>query len=181
MSNMMKGFMPLFPWMEMPSFDWSAKKNDHKDKWKKFKSDMEKYAEQMQEMQEAAIENYRKQWGKFFEQMMEMEDIFIASLPDEVPSMPGVPEALKPTKTPREVMKKVKEFQETANDHAVKQADTFVDFCKKGQKEVKKAVTEAVKTTEENIEKVEKKVEENIEKVEKKAEEEKPAEEKANA
>jgi hypothetical protein len=172
MSNTTKGFMPLFPWMDPSAFDWSAKKTDCKDNWKKFKSDMDKYYDQMKEMQEAAIDNAKKQWGKFFDQVMEMEEIFIESLPDEVPAMPGVPEALKPAQSPRAVMKKVKEFQKAANDHAVKQTDSVVDFCKKGQKEIKKAVTEAVKNVEENVEKAEKKAEP-------KAEEAKPAEEAA--
>ena len=49
-------------------------------------------------------------------------------------------------------MKKLKEFQEMANKHVAEQADAAIDFVKKGQEQVKAAVTETVDKIEKNIE-----------------------------
>jgi maltose-binding protein MalE len=54
--------------------------------------------------------------------------------------------------SPKEVAGKVKEFQEMANKHVAEQADAAIDFVKKGQEQVKAAVTETVDKIEKNIE-----------------------------
>ena len=133
-------------------------------------------------MQDSSTNATKEQWGKFFGQIMEMQEIFAASLPDEIPSLPWLPDFFKPSMSPRAYMKKVKEFQEMANAYAVEQTDSFLDFCKKGQEQAKDMVSEAVKNVEDKVEQVEETVqeavkpEEEAEKPEKKADEpEKPA------
>lgn len=178
--NAMKGFMPMFPGMNamppmppmpfMPPMPeqsfWGGKKNDKdviKDQWNDFKANLESYWNQLRDMQDSSTEATKEQWGKFFGQIMEMQEIFAASLPDEIPSLPWLPDFFKPSMSPRAFMEKVKEFQEMANAHAVEQADSFLDFCKKGQEQAKDMVSEAVKNVEEKVEQVEEKVEQAVE------------------
>ena len=188
--NAMKGFMPMFPGMNamppmpfMPPMPeqgfWGGKKGDKdilKDQWNDFKANLESYWNQLRDMQDSSTEATKEQWGKFFGQIMEMQEIFAASLPDEIPSLPWLPDFFKPSMSPRAFMEKVKEFQEMANAHAVEQADSFLDFCKKGQEQAKDMVSKAVKNVEDKVEQVEETVqeavkpEEEAEKPEKKAE-----------
>ena len=174
--NAMKGFMPMFPGMNamppmpfmppMPDQDfWGGKKSDKnilKDQWNDFKANLESYWNQLRDMQDSSTNATKEQWGKFFGQIMEMQEIFAASLPDEIPSLPWLPDFFKPTMSPRAYMKKVKEFQEMANAHAVEQTDSFLDFCKKGQEQAKDMVSEAVKKVEDKVEKVEETVQEAV-------------------
>lgn len=175
--NAMKGFMPMFPGMNamppmpfmppMPEQNfWGGKKGDKdilKDQWNDFKANLESYWNQLRDMQDSSTEATKEQWGQFFGQIMEMQEIFAASLPDEIPSLPWLPDFFKPSMSPRAFMEKVKEFQEMANAHAVEQADSFLDFCKKGQEQAKDMVSEAVKNVEEKVEQVEEKVEQAVE------------------
>ena len=184
--NAMKGFMPMFPGMNamppmpfmppMPEQNfWGGKKGDKdilKDQWNDFKANLESYWNQLRDMQDSSTEATKEQWGKFFGQIMEMQEIFAASLPDEIPSLPWLPDFFKPSMSPRAFMEKVKEFQEMANAHAVEQADSFLDFCKKGQEQAKDMVSEAVKNVEDKVEQV-KEPEKEADKPEKKAD--KPA------
>ena len=194
--NEMKGFMPMFPGMNamppmppmpfMPPMPeqgfWGGKKGDKdvlKDQWNDFKANLESYWNQLRDMQDSSTEATKAQWGRFFDQIMEMQETFAASLPDEIPSLPWLPDFLKPSMSPRAYMKKVKEFQEMANAHAMEQADSFLDFCKKGQEQAKDMVSEAVKNVEDKVEQAEEavqeavKTEEEADKPEKKAD--KPA------
>ena len=179
-------YMAMFPWLKaMPTaWDWSGKKNsgkkECKEKWDEFKSNLEKYWEQMQEMQTTSRKASKDQWAKFFDQLMEMEKTFADSLPDKAPSLPWLPAGALPSMSPRAFMEKVREFQEMANEHAVEQADSFFDFCKQGQEQAKDAVSEAVKNAEKQLEKAEKEAEEKKE-AEVKAEEEEEAKAEAEA
>lgn len=170
--NAMKGFMPMFPGMNamppMPFMPPMAEQNfwdgmkigkgNLKNQWNEFKSNLESYWNQLRDMQDSSTEATKEQWGKFFDQIMEMQEIFTASLPDEIPSLPWLPAFLTPSMSPRAFMEKVKEFQEMANAHAVEQADSFLDFCKKGQEQAKDMVTEVVKNAEDKVEQIEDKV-----------------------
>lgn len=177
--NAMKGFMPMFPGMNamppmppmpfMPPMPeqsfWGGKKSDKdvfKDQWNDFKANLESYWNQLRDMQDSSTDAAKEQWGKFFGQIMEMQEIFATSLPDEIPSLPWLPDFFKPSMSPRAFMKKVKEFQEMANAHAVEQADSFLDFCKKGQEQAKDMVSEAVKNVEDKVEQVEETVQEAV-------------------
>ena len=139
--NTWNGFMPF-----MPPAGWN--KDNCKEQWKEFKSTVEKFWEQLESMQETAMANTKAQWDEFFPQLLEMEETFAASLPEVKVSLPGLP----PLPAPKEVAAKVKEFQETANAHAIEQKESFDAFVKKGQAQAKEAVTEAVKNIEDNLE-----------------------------
>ena len=163
--NTMKGFMPIFPGMDSkpPVFPfplippmpdpglWGGKKcgkDDCKEQWDEFESNMDTFWDQMRDMQTSFMDATREQWNTFFEQFLDMQETFIASLPDDAPAIFGLP-----TMSPRAFMEKVREFQEMANEHAVEQADSFADFCKKGQKLSKEAVSEAVENAKAKAEK----------------------------
>jgi 5,10-methenyltetrahydromethanopterin hydrogenase len=127
---------------------WSGDKEDRKEQWKDFRANMETFFDQMQEIQKTVIEARKETWNKIFPKLMEMQDKITDNLPEELPTPPGAP--VNPIK-PKEVMSKVKEFQEMANQHAVEQADSALDFCKKGQEQVKATVTETVDKIEEQL------------------------------
>ena len=151
--NPFKDFMPMFQKPPMPfmpdadSWGWFGKEDgcevDCKNKWEDFKSNMETFWEQMQNMRNSALETSKGQWNKFFAQCMEMQETFAASLPEETSSMPGMP-----VMSPKAFMEKIKKFQEMANAHFVEQADSFFDFCKQGDQQVKEMVSEAIECAE---------------------------------
>ena len=182
--NAMKGFMPMFPGMNamplmpfMPPMPeqsfWGGKKSgkgSYKEQWNEFKSNLESYWNQLRDMQDSSTAATKEQWGKFFDQIMEMQEIFTASLPDEIPSLSWLPACLTPSMSPRAFREKVKDFQDMANAHAVEQADSFLDFCKKGQEQAKEMVSEAMKNVEDKVEQANE-PEKEAEKPEKKADE----------
>ena len=127
---------------------WPADKEESKKQWKDFRSNMETFFEQLQDIQKTYVEAKKEAWNKIFPKLMEMQDKFADALPEKLPTPPGMPES---TVSPKEIVGKVKEFQEMANKHAVEQADSVIDFAKQGQEQVKTAVTEAVDKIEEKI------------------------------
>ena len=127
---------------------WPTDKDECKKQWKDFKSNMETFFEQLQGIQETVIEARKEAWNKIFPKILEMEDKVAEALPEELPTPPGVPAS---PVSPKEVITKVKEFQEMANKHAVEQADSAIDFVKKGQEQVKTAVAETVDKIEEKL------------------------------
>ena len=135
--------MPL-----LPMWGWFGDVDEYKEKWEEFKSTVDTFWDQMIEMQKTSMEAWKEQWDKAFPQLMEMQDKITDNLPEELPTPPGAP--VNPIK-PKEVMSKVREFQEMANQHAVEQADSALDFCKKGQEQVKATVTETVDKNEEQL------------------------------
>jgi len=141
----MMGFMS-----PMPMWGWSVNMDERKEQWEDFKSTMENFWGQMQDMQKTSMDNWKEQWNKTFPQFLEMEDNFIDSLPDELPTLPGMPSS---PMTPKEFMDKLKEFQEMTNKHAVEQADSVFDFFMQSQQQAKAAVSDAVKNFEEKVEK----------------------------
>ena len=144
MGNKKKMAKALFPLM----YGWGWSKSERKKEWKDFRSSMEKMWDQYQDMQKSAKDAMKEQWEKFFPKLLEMEQTFADSLPDEKPSLPGMPTA---PMSPKEFVEKVKEFQETANKHAVEQSDNAFDFHVQGQQQVKDAVTDAVDTIEADL------------------------------
>ena len=120
-------------------------KDENKDQWKGFKAYMGKIWDQFQDMQKTAKDAQKEQWEKFFPQYMEMKKTLISSLPDKAPAIPGLPE--NPI-SPKEILQKMLEFQETANSHAVEQNDALFSYCVEGQQQVKDMVVDAVKNVE---------------------------------
>ena len=142
---MFQGMMPQMPMMPMmpvlPVMPFAQNKNP----WScfanlnscdntcgdDFMSGMKKFWEQMIDVQKTSLNGTRDQWNQFFEHMMDMQDTFAESLPDELPSLPGFPQM--PAISPKDFMKRAKEFQEMTNAHFVEQADSVKDFYLKGQ------------------------------------------------
>jgi len=132
-----------------PLLGWYGDKDECKKQWKDFKANMETFFGQMQEIQKTVIETRKEAWNKIFPKLLDMEDKVAASLPEELPTPPGAPvSSIKP----REIASKVIEFQETANKHAMEQADAAIEIVKKGQEQIKEAVKDAVDTIEEKAE-----------------------------
>ena len=130
----------------MPGWEWDSK--EQKAKWNEFKANAEKLWDQYEEMQKAAKKAWKEQWETFFAQLMGMEQTVADALPDEKPAVPGMPAA---PVSPKEVVEKVKEFQEKANAQAVEQADNAFERQMQRQQQVKEMVTEAVETVEANL------------------------------
>lgn len=131
---------------------WPADKDERKKQWKEFRANMETLFDQLQDIQKTYVEAKKEAWNKVFPKLMGIQDKFAESLPEKMPTPPGMPES---PVSPKEVAGKVKEFQKMANKYAVEQADAVIDFAKKGQEQVKSAVTEAVDKIEKNAEETE--------------------------
>ena len=114
-----------------------------------FIAEVETFFDQLQDIQKTYVEAKKEAWNKIFPKIMAMQDKFAETLPEKLPTPPGMPES---PVSPKEIAGKVKEFQETANKHAVEQADAVIDFAKQQQEQVKTVVTEAVDNIEKNIE-----------------------------
>lgn len=135
-----------FNWM----WGWPVDLDECKEQWEDFKSNVDTFWDQMQKMQDTNQKIWKDYWNKAFPLYMEMQDNFVSTLPEKVPTPPGMPPC---PVTPKEVMGKVKEFQETANEHMKEQVDNAYDFRKKAQEQARTIITETVKNIEENLDK----------------------------
>jgi len=136
--KVMKTFFPLLMAME-----WD--KEESKEKWKEFRGNAEKMWDQFQDMQKQAKKAQKEQWANFFAKFQEMQQTFADTLPDEKFALPGMPAA---PLSPKEAMEKLKEFQETANNHAVAQDDSRFEYFMQNQEKVKESVSDAVDSIE---------------------------------
>lgn len=132
----------------MPLMAWNADKSEMKKQWKDYKSNMESFWEQAIETQKATKEAWKEQWNKVFPKILEMQDNFASSLPEELPTPPGVDAG---DMNPKYFMDKLKEFQETANKHAMDLADAAFDFRMKAQEQAKALAVDAAETIENNL------------------------------
>lgn len=125
---------------------WPTDKEESKKQWKEFQSGVETLFGQLQALQETVVEAQKDAWNKILPKLEEIQEKFTEKLPEELPTPPGMPAS---PVSPKEVAGKLKEIQKTVAKHAQEQADTVVEFCKKGQEQVKEAVKETVKNIEE--------------------------------
>ena len=138
------GFPPMFNGMQIPQLPGLPKFEDFKmpeaekvDKdVKKFLDDLDAnimtFLGQMIDLQKSAIKSSKSQMEQVMDDFMKIQDNFTASLPEEVPAVPGLP---APAMTPKEVMKQVKKFQEMSRKHIIEQADSVADFAIKSQEQ----------------------------------------------
>ena len=143
--------MPFMPNREAFGFGNKAGKDDAC--CEDFKSGMKKFWEQMLDAQKSSMNGAKDQWNQFFEHMMDMQDTFVDSWPDEMPSLPGFPFA--PAMSPKDFMKRMKDFQEMTNAHFMEQADSCVDFYFKGQEktcDMVNAMADSIKAQKEEAE-----------------------------
>jgi hypothetical protein len=118
-----------------------ADQEERKENWKDFKSNVETYWEHMREIQKTNMEMRKEAWNKVFPKLLEMQDNIAAVLPEEIGTL----------KT-KDIVGKVREFQEMANKHAMEQAENYFDFCMKAQEQTKNLVRDAVQTIEDKLE-----------------------------
>jgi len=134
------GFAPMFPGMmppmppmmppmmgAFPTWDWSgaASQENSSAKAQEFATNMKSYWEKALDMRKSSIDGSKDQYTQFFSNLMDMQDGFTASLPEEVPTIPGMPPL---PVSPKAFMESMKEFEELANEHIVDQMDSCVDF-----------------------------------------------------
>ena len=119
--------MPLIP--PMPGFPGAPNGNggqeDVKAKAQEIGSNVKSALEKNIDMGKATVDSSKDQANQFFSYMMDMQDGFAASLPDQLPAIPGLPPI---PVSPKGVVETLKEFEEMANEHFVEQADSTVDF-----------------------------------------------------
>ena len=143
--SMLGGMLPMPP---MPfSMGWPGQNDDAKSKedWGSFKSNLDIFLGQMRDMHKASLDASKEQWNTFFGECMEMEDSLADSMPEEMPFfMPF---------SPKEFLKKDKEFREKANEYFMEQADSFIDNMFQNQEQVKDKVSEGIKNVEANFDK----------------------------
>ena len=114
---------PLGAWKQTGNQDGA--KDDASEKKENIKSTVKSFWTQQMDMRKSTIESNKEQWNKFFGYLM--------SLPDDLSSLPyGQLFCM----APKDVMKRLKEFEEMANQHFVEQADSFADFCIQGEKQL---------------------------------------------
>ena len=140
----MNDFMAYAPLLGLPTDKEEAKKQ-----WKAFKKNAETFMDQLQDIQKTLLEARKEAWSRIFPKLIAMEQTYADNLPEEVPTMPGMPAS---PVNPKEIAGKVIEFQETANKNAMEQADAAIEIVKKGQEQVKEAVKDAVSAIEEKAE-----------------------------
>ena len=152
-----KGFMPMFsagtfPMLPMPPmppmpfmpFVPVGRKEKHSKEEPTtnkahIKSTVKSVLSQNIDMQKATKDNRKDRWGQVFDYFMDMQDTFTAALPAESPFLPfRIPVA------PKSVMKKMREFQEMANEHFMEQANSIADFFIQGQEQVYDIVSSAM-------------------------------------
>ena len=113
--------MPVFPMGE----NADAGKENVKAKAQEFKSNAKATWEKAADMRKSSIDASKDQFGQLFSYMMDMQDGFVEALPEQIPTIPGMPEI---PVSPKAIMKAIKEFEEMANKFFVEQADSYLDF-----------------------------------------------------
>ena len=96
-------------------------------------------------MRKASADSVKSQFDQFYAYMMEMQDSFAESLPEQLPTAPGMPE---PPVTPKAVMKAFKEFEALFNEYIVSQMDARVDFIFQSQQKAIDMIPDAPKDDE---------------------------------
>jgi uncharacterized protein YicC (UPF0701 family) len=94
------------------SMGWYADKGERKKMRKDFEANLEAFYEQLEEIQDSADKAQKEAWSNFVPKLTKMQDNFVSSLPEEMPTPPGTPGGAVNRK---EFMDEVKEFQEKAN------------------------------------------------------------------
>ena len=157
------GFMPPFPGMPpmppmppMPGFPMGGNANDVKEdakaKAQGFASTAKTTWGKAADMHKSSIDASKDQFGQFFSYMMDMQDGFADSLPEQLPTIPGMPEV---PVSPKAVMKSIKEFEEMANQHFVEQTDSCVDFFFETQQKAMDMIPDAPQAADEEAVEVE--------------------------
>ena len=156
---MMSSSMPPMPFPYMGNGGWPMANpfDSSVKKWMDdFSVNMQTFWNQLGDMQKSSIESSRDMTHQFFDQLIEMQKSFANSLPEEFPVLPGFP---KWPISPKSLIEEFNKFLQMSEKLAVAQADSFADFCLKGQeqtREMTNAVTDKVSDIRNGIAKEEK-------------------------
>lgn len=148
--------MPLMPFVP-PMFGWGlsnnkkSKTSDDKNQWDNVKNGLETSWEQMRHAQKVSMDAAREQWDKAFPKYMDMQKSIAASLPDEVPTLPGMPSF---GISPRAFMEKANEFQETVNKNIVDQTDSFRELMEQRQQQARTMISGTVENIENDVKEI---------------------------
>ncbi len=162
------GFMPPFPGMPpipgmppMPTFPmgWNGSQEDAKAKAQSFTDNAKMALEKNIDMRKSAIDTSKDQLNQFVSYVMDMQESLTASLPEQLPAIPGLPAI---PVSPKGIAKTVKEFEQMTSDHIAEQMDSCVDFCFEVEQKAIDMIPEAPKA-EAQAEAVEVEVEEEVE------------------
>ena len=129
--SMFPGAMPpMMPLPPMPgAFPWSwngsSQRGSRGDKAQELSSNMKSFWEKSIDMQQSSFDSSKDQYGQFFTSMMDLRDSFAESLPDQMPTIPGMPPL---PISPKSFMKSMKEWEEMLNEYFVEQTDSWTDF-----------------------------------------------------
>jgi hypothetical protein len=116
-----------FKWPESEKVDKDAKKY-----MDSFESSFMTFLDQIIDLQKSSVKSSKSQLEQIYKDFMEIQDKFTASLPEQLPVLPGLP---APPFTPKEAMKEVKKFQDMSKKCFTEQADSYTDFYFKSQEQ----------------------------------------------
>ena len=136
-------FMPPMPFLQ--PWGW-GEKNGSKERgnqWQELKKAVETQNEQLRDAQKLTMDACKEQWDKAFPKIMDMQKSFTASLPDEMPLLPGLPSL---GLSPRKFMEKLNEFEEAFNEHAKEQAESFQNFYMQGQERARTTISKTMES-----------------------------------
>ena len=97
---------------------------------KGFVNDLKTIWEKSIDLQKSFNDSAKGQYIKFVDYMMDVQDTFFENLPDEAPSISGLPEL---GITPKSFSASFKDFEKMANDYFIEQADSFLAFAIESQ------------------------------------------------
>ncbi len=92
------------------------------------------------EMKKATADSSKDQFAQFFAYMMEMQDGFAETLPEQLPTIPGMPEL---PVSPKGLVKVLQEYEEMTNDYLVKQVESCIAFYFEVQEKAMEKIPEA--------------------------------------
>ena len=136
-------FMPPMPFLQ--PWGW-GEKNGSKERgnqWQELMKTVETQNEQLRDAQKLTMDACKEQWDKAFPKIMDMQKSFTASLPDEMPLLPGLPSL---GLSPRKFMEKLNEFEEAFNEHAKEQAESFQNFYMQGQERARTTISKTMES-----------------------------------
>ena len=124
-----KKTMPMFPGMMPPvmplPFDFSGDDEQKGAKAQEIKSNVKSACGKAIDMRKATVDTSMEQFSQFFSYMMDMQNGFAESIPEQLPTIPGMPAA---PVSPKDIVKAIIEFEEMTNEFIVDQIDSNVAF-----------------------------------------------------
>ena len=112
------------------AFAWGTNKDKSNKDAKDFVNNLKTIWEKSVDLQKSFNDSAKEQYVKFFDFVMDVQDTFFENLPDEAPSISGLPEL---GITPKSFSASFKDFEKMANDYFIEQADSCLAFVIESQ------------------------------------------------